>query len=73
MEDKIIVVASDGLWEFLSNKEVIDILSPFYEGNKIEQSCNVLLETAIGRWKEESTCLDDITFVVLFLDYTFQK
>lgn len=67
------VIASDGLWEFISNKEVIDILSPFYDDNKIEQSCNILLETAISKWKAESTCLDDITFVVLFLDYTFQK
>jgi serine/threonine protein phosphatase PrpC len=29
--DKIIILASDGVWEFLSNKEVADIVSPFYE------------------------------------------
>lgn len=29
-KDRIILIASDGVWEFLSNDEIIAILSPFY-------------------------------------------
>lgn len=29
-EDKVIVVASDGVWEFLENQEVANIVYPFY-------------------------------------------
>jgi serine/threonine protein phosphatase PrpC len=28
--DKFIVIASDGVWEFLSNDEVVRIVEPFY-------------------------------------------
>lgn len=29
-EDRILVVGSDGLWELLSNQNVIDVISPCY-------------------------------------------
>jgi serine/threonine protein phosphatase PrpC len=29
--DKFIVIASDGVWEFLSNDEVVRIVEPFYQ------------------------------------------
>ena len=29
-EDKFIVVGSDGLWEFISNEEVVNIVKKFY-------------------------------------------
>ena len=31
-EDKFIVIASDGLWEYVSNKEVVDIVGRYYAG-----------------------------------------
>lgn len=34
--DRIIIVASDGVWEFLENDDVINKLAPYYESNKIE-------------------------------------
>ena len=30
-EDKFIVIASDGVWEFLSNEDVMKIVLPFYK------------------------------------------
>ena len=32
-QDKFIVQASDGVWEFMSNKEVIDIVIPYWKLN----------------------------------------
>jgi serine/threonine protein phosphatase PrpC len=31
LNDKFIVIASDGVWEFLSNEDVAQIVLPFYE------------------------------------------
>jgi len=30
-DDKFLVIASDGVWEFLSNEDVAQIVLPFYE------------------------------------------
>ena len=63
-------MASDGIWEFLSEKQVIDLVAPFYESKNIEGGCNALLKRAVELWKEDSDeGVDDITFVLLFLDY----
>ena len=31
LNDKFVVIASDGVWEFLSNEDVAHIVYPFYE------------------------------------------
>ena len=31
LNDKFMVIASDGVWEFLSNEDVANIVFPFYE------------------------------------------
>lgn len=33
IDDKFVVIASDGLWEFMTNEEVSRIVEPFYEEN----------------------------------------
>ncbi len=30
IDDKIVVLASDGVWEFMSNEEVANCVYPFY-------------------------------------------
>ncbi len=42
-DDKILILASDGVWEFLQNKDIIKLIIPFYLNNDIENACNVLL------------------------------
>jgi serine/threonine protein phosphatase PrpC len=34
--DKFIVIASDGVWEYMKNEEVMDLVIPFYEKNNTE-------------------------------------
>ncbi len=31
LHDKFLVIASDGVWEFLSNEDVANIVYPFFE------------------------------------------
>ena len=37
-EDKFIVVASDGVWQYLQNDEVMNIIIPFYLKNDIDMA-----------------------------------
>ena len=54
-EDKIIVLASDGVWEFLQNQDVANIVYPFFlqknailQGTAIKSRINHLLKEALS-------------------------
>ena len=66
--DRFVVIGSDGLWEFLSNEQVCEIVLPFYIENQPEAAANKLVREAHARWKHEEEVVDDITVVVIFLD-----
>jgi serine/threonine protein phosphatase PrpC len=65
--DNIIILASDGVWEFLSNDEVANTVIPFFEKEAPEAAANALVKAAFKKWKEEEEVVDDITAVVIFL------
>ena len=61
-----IVVASDGVWEFMSNEEVCDIVSRF-EDNKDASICaKKIVDRARQVWEKTGFAIDDITCVVVF-------
>lgn len=65
--DKFIIVASDGVWEFLTNEQVINFVVPFYIRNDPEGACDKLIKEATDAWKKEDDVVDDITAIVIFL------
>ena len=67
-EDKFIVLASDGIWEFISNDEVIDIVKNFYWNNDIRGAIDFLYKEASKRWIMEEEIIDDITVILVFLN-----
>lgn len=67
-DDKVIVLASDGVWEFLSNQEVANIVYPFYMQKNAEAAAERLVRAAYKQWKREETVIDDITCIIIFLD-----
>mmetsp|Transcript_36037 Transcript_36037/g.26775 ORF Transcript_36037/g.26775 Transcript_36037/m.26775 type:complete len:97 (-) Transcript_36037:37-327(-) len=67
-DDKIIVIASDGIWEFLSNEEVANMVAPYFEKGAPEAAANALVKLALQKWKEEEEVIDDITVVIIFLE-----
>lgn len=66
--DKVIVIASDGVWEFMENSEVAEIVYPFYLAKNAEGAAECLVRAAFKRWKKEENVIDDITCIVVFLD-----
>jgi serine/threonine protein phosphatase PrpC len=66
--DKFIVVASDGIWEFISSHHCVRIVSEYYQDNNIEKACDALMVEAVNHWNKEDNVVDDITFVVVFLN-----
>ena len=68
-DDKYIVLASDGVWEFLQNDEVAQIVRPFYETKNAEKAAEAVVRESYLRWKrEEEGIVDDITCIIIFLD-----
>ena len=65
-DTKFIVVASDGVWEFLDNNAVRDIVMPYYEKNDPNGACKELIKKSTEWWNKEDIVVDDITVVVVF-------
>ena len=42
LDDKFIVIASDGLWEFISNEEVQELVVPAFIRNNAEEAVQIL-------------------------------
>lgn len=65
--DKFIVLASDGVWEFISSQEAIDIVNNSLEEGTMKATQD-LIEAAATKWREvEGDYRDDITAVVVRL------
>ena len=62
-----IVVASDGVWEFLSNEKVKEIVIPYYERNDSKGAAIQVVREATNLWKDEGLAMDDITCIVYFM------
>lgn len=65
--DKLIIWASDGVWEFISSAEAVEVAFQ-YRGVSPQRACEALVALSVERWKEEEDVIDDITVVVAFVD-----
>ena len=63
---KFIVICSDGVWEFLNNKDVMDCGKQFYLENNPRGFCKELIDSSIKFWQKEDVVIDDITVVTIF-------
>lgn len=68
--DKLLVLASDGVWEFITSKEAVDLVG---DCETPEEACRLLVDEAHSRWlEEEEGVVDDITAVVVKLVHNEQ-
>jgi protein phosphatase 2C family protein 2/3 len=63
-KQQIIVLASDGVWEFISSQSAIDLLEKQNIEGDATMACTKLIETAAAKWRqEEGDYRDDITAI----------
>ena len=66
--DKFLVIASDGLWDRLSNQEIMTIIgTQYYKSRDADGAVNHLMKESVDRWQREQGMVDDITIIVAFL------
>ena len=65
--DKFCLMASDGVWEFLSNNEIVRAITPFYVSDDIEGACDEVMRISYESWtRDDNSVVDDISFVLIF-------
>lgn len=68
-EDDFVILATDGVWEFLSSADAVKIVSENLN-NGSTKACRSLIEAAAARWHdEEGEYRDDITAIIIRLQY----
>ena len=67
--EKFIILASDGIWEYIDSDECVNIVKEFYE-NDMDAigALNALVKEAFNRWKNMEDSIDDITAIVIFFE-----
>ena len=66
-EDKAIIIASDGLWEYLSNKEVTNIVKKAINRKENNKIVNMLYKESYKKWKSKDKGIDDLTIICIVL------
>lgn len=51
LNSRYLVIASDGVWEFLSNEQVMELVNPYFARNDINGASNKLIEESVKCWK----------------------
>lgn len=64
-EDKILVLASDGVFEFLTNQSVLDICAKFSDPLA---ACRAVVAESYELWLQYELRTDDITMICIFID-----
>ncbi|PSC69217.1 phosphatase 2C [Micractinium conductrix] len=60
-QDKFLILATDGVWEFIDPQGAVDIVSGCTDA---EEACRLLVDSAWSKWlQEEEGVVDDITVV----------
>mmetsp|Transcript_26281 Transcript_26281/g.59909 ORF Transcript_26281/g.59909 Transcript_26281/m.59909 type:complete len:365 (-) Transcript_26281:283-1377(-) len=67
-EAKFAIVCSDGVWEFISSQEAVDMVAKFGKAH-VQDATDSLCKEAWKRWiDEEGNVVDDITAIVVWLN-----
>ena len=67
-DDKFIIIASDGIWEFISSNECVNIIKDYYLKKDLKGCLKYLLNESSKRWIKEEEVIDDITAVLIFFE-----
>eukprot|EP00397_Hematodinium_sp_SG-2012_P003649 GEMP01003657.1.p1 GENE.GEMP01003657.1~~GEMP01003657.1.p1 ORF type:complete len:371 (+),score=54.69 GEMP01003657.1:137-1249(+) len=66
--DRFFILASDGVWEFISSQEAVDIIMK-YPRDKVQAAVEDLCQESWKRWiEEEGNIVDDITAICFWVN-----
>ena len=67
-EDCFVVLGSDGVWEFMSDEEVVELVGRVggATGDRAEEAARAVVDEATRRWQREEEVIDDITCVIVY-------
>jgi serine/threonine protein phosphatase PrpC/CRP-like cAMP-binding protein len=68
-EDRLVVLASDGIYEFLTNQSVVDICAKFTDPL---EACRAVVAESYELWLQYELRTDDITIIVIFVDQVLE-
>lgn len=68
-DDKFLVLGSDGLFEFLSNQEVVKMTAKHWKRREISAAAEELGQRAKREWAAQECGRDDISCIVLFFGH----
>lgn len=66
-EDMFIVLASDGVWEFIQNEDACSLVHAHWDN--LRAGANDLVQASHKKWEQEEEVVDDITCIILSLRY----
>lgn len=67
--DSFLVLASDGVWEFMPSQEVADFVGRLRrEGVAPKEAADALVRESVRRWRRNEVVVDDTTAVIVYLD-----
>ena len=68
-EDKFLILASDGLFQYITSEEVGNFVKGYYEKNDIVGCCEFLYKESYRKWiLEDEDTVDDITIILVFFE-----
>ena len=62
-----IIIGSDGIFQYLKNEEVVNIIKPFINEKQTEKACKEIIKKASLSWVENDSSIDDITVTIIIL------
>ena len=67
-DEKFMLIASDGVWEFISSEECMNMIKVFYDKGSFEGCCECIYEESKKRWMKEEEVVDDITMILVVFE-----
>merc|ERR1712238_34442 len=64
-DDRMIIIASDGIFEFLTNQSVVDICAKFSDPL---EACKAVVAESFELWLQYELRTDDITIICMFVE-----
>lgn len=65
-ETAYIITGSDGVFELLTNEEIMEIVEPYFFKGDVEGAVKKIIEKSTELWADEGSERDDITCIVYF-------